>query len=388
MVTAWVQLGETYTHLLPVAGRPDSLADDAFARALALDSSSAPVLLHPVESRLRRGDAAGAAPMLARFLAADPDPMLAAQLRLMDRCVRGGVGGVDWQGTVAAHPLAVLAAAQALAAGGAQLGCADGAYQALRTYETAAMAAADPDVDRRRWQALVGLQGVRVAAGRDSAAAALVDAAVASGEGGVPLILVQAPLAPAFAARGADAARRFTEQWGAGCARCPTAERAWHLGVWTAHRRDAAGLTALARLVAARADSTRLPADAVLARATAAHATLARGDSAAAVAGFAAVLAAPAPGGSELTWAAAAPHPAERLAYARLLLARRRFADAAAVADVFDSPAAQGYVPYLPASLALRAAAAESLGDPARAARYRRRLPPVGGTPVAIASRP
>jgi hypothetical protein len=36
MAVAWAQLGEVYTHLLPVAGNLDSLADGAFARARQL----------------------------------------------------------------------------------------------------------------------------------------------------------------------------------------------------------------------------------------------------------------------------------------------------------------------------------------------------------------
>ncbi len=41
MVAAWLQLGEVYMHLLPVEGRTDSLAEAAFSRARALDSTSA-----------------------------------------------------------------------------------------------------------------------------------------------------------------------------------------------------------------------------------------------------------------------------------------------------------------------------------------------------------
>ena len=53
---AWVGIGETYTHLLPVAeGRgPDAMADSAFARASAIDPSAVLLLYHPITTRLRR----------------------------------------------------------------------------------------------------------------------------------------------------------------------------------------------------------------------------------------------------------------------------------------------------------------------------------------------
>ena len=382
MATAWMQLGETYTHLLPAAGRPDSLADEAFDRAHALDPSATHLLLHPIERRLRQGHGGEAAPMIRQFLAADPDSTLAVQVRLMAACVRDGPAAVDWRAAVTARPFAVLAAAQSLAVGGAQLPCAAAAYGAIRRHETPAMAAADPVVDDRRWSALVGLQGVLLAQGRDTAAAAMVDSAVARGEGGSPLFLIQAPLSPAFAERAPAAARRYDTQWGPRCAACDAGDRRWQLGVWAAYRGDTATLDVLARDLDATARASGDPADVLLARATAARAVLARGDTAAALAAFAALLAEPVPSGGTLIWTNAAPRGAERLAYAQLLLARRDFRRARDVADVFDAAAPQSYVAYLRPSLVLRAAAADSLGDRARAARYRSRLAALGAPPA------
>ena len=75
-----------------------------------------------------------------------------------------------------------------------------------------------------------------------------------------------------------------------------------------------------------------------------------------------------------LLWRDAAARGPERLLYAQLLAARREFTRAMDVADVFDSPAAQSYVAFVPASLQLRAAMADSAHDGARSAAYRRRL--------------
>jgi tetratricopeptide (TPR) repeat protein len=383
MAAAWMQLGETYTHLLPVAGQPDSLADDAFAHARLLDPSATHLLLHPIERRLRRGLVAEAAPMIRQFLAADPDTTLAQQVRLMEACVRRGPAAVDWAQAVAARPFAVLAAAQNLAAAGAQLPCAAAAYDAVRTFETPAMAAESPEVDARRWSALVGLQGVLLAQGHDSVAATLVDSAVARGEGGRSLFLVHAPLAPAYAARAADAARHYASRWGAACAQCTDTESAWQLGVWWAQIGDAATAAAVAARAAARArGGGGTLGDTIMARSAAAWAALARRDSSAARAGFAALLAEPVPSGGELIWTLWAPRGGERLAYARLLADRREFRRAVDVADVFDSPTAQSAVAYLRASLQLRAAAADSLRDARAAERYRARLASLAPVPT------
>ena len=64
----------------------------------------------------------------------------------------------------------------------------------------------------------------------------------------------------------------------------------------------------------------------------------------------------------------------ERLAYARLLAARRNYGGALGVADVLDSPASQSFVLYLAASLALRASIADSANMSALAGAYRQRL--------------
>ena len=363
MSAAWMQLGETYTHLLPVGGRSDTLADMAFNEAIRLDSSAAHMLFHPIESRLRRGRSADAAPLLARFLAANPDTILAAHLRLMQTCVESGSAAVRWQAEGAAHPLAVLGAAQSLASAGAQLSCAEAGYAAMRTFETPAMAAADGAVDSRRWTALVGLSGVLVATGRVDEAVAHVDSAIARKEGGASLYLLGAATTAAFARPAAAVAQQVLAQSGAACERC-TAERVWQLAVWSSTVADSVSLRALAAVLSTRSSApaaTDAPLASLLEHGVEARLLLIRGDSAATIARLSDVLSTPASAANgNLVWTESLGRAPERLLYAQLLGARRDFRRAIDVADVFDSPASQSYVAYLPASLSLRAAMADS----------------------------
>ena len=388
MATAWMQLGETYTHLLPFAGSPGERADSAFREAMRRDSSATHMLLHPIESLLRRGSTAEAAPLVRRFLDAKPDSTLAAQVRVMDACVRQGASAVDWSRAVKESPMAVLYAAFSLGTGGQQLSCASAAYAAIREHETAAMAAADGAVDARRWTALVGLSGALIAQGRADEAALRVDSAFKRGEGGQSLMLIGGPLAPPFEPHAERAVIAYETQWGPRCERCTSNDRLWQLGVWSTFRGDSAAVAAVATALSARAKAASTAGNPaagleLMARATAARAALVGGDTAAAIAALTAVLSSPVPSGSALIWRDAEGRGPERLALARLLFARREYRQAMDVADVFDSPANQSYVAYLPASLALREAAADSLGDVGKRAAYRARRAALGPRPPA-----
>jgi serine/threonine-protein kinase len=370
MATAWMQLGETYTHLIPISGTPTLSADTAFTQALRLDSSATHALFHPIEMRLRRGQVAEAAPLVRRFLAADPDSTLADQIRIMNACVSKGASAVDWPDVVRTRPLAVVGAAQSLAAGGGQLPCAAAAYSAVRTYITPEMAAENAVVDTHRWAALVGLQGVLVAQGRSDEAAARIDTAIARGEGGHSLFIVDGTIVPELEARGAESVKHYGTQWGTRCERCTSNDRVWQLGVWATHVGDSASLMVLANELATRAKATGAPGIALMAQATAARARLARGDTAA-IRALTGVLATPVDRASDLLWREQEGRGPERLALARALIARRQFQRAIDIANVFDSPASQSFVAYLPVSLKLRAAAADSLGFGGQAFRLR-----------------
>ena len=99
-----------------------------------------------------------------------------------------------------------------------------------------------------------------------------------------------------------------------------------------------------------------------MAHATAARARLVRADTSG-VSALTGILATPIDRAGDLLWRDAEGRGPERLALVRALMARGRFRQALDVANVFDSPASQSYVAYLPVSLTLRAAAADSMGS-------------------------
>jgi hypothetical protein len=235
------------------------------------------------------------------------------------------------------------------------------------------MAATSPEVDARRWTALAGLHGVLLAQARYDEAAARVDSAVAQGEGGLSLHLLGGALAQALAARGADATRRTVAEFGDACTRCASS-RLWQLGVLAEATGDSARLAALARDLETRARRGDEPFLGLMAQATAARASLARRDTATAMRQLFAVLAVPVPSGGSLLWTEVPARAPERLTLARLLVARGEFQRAIDVAGAFDDAASQSYAAYVPASLALRAAAADSLGGQPLAQPYRTRL--------------
>ena len=138
----------------------------------------------------------------------------------------------------------------------------------------------------------------------------------------------------------------------------------------------------VARELAARTPRPGFPRDSsvlpILAGSVAAHAALARGDTASAVSLFRAVLSRPVPG-EYLNWDVASPRGIDRLRLAQILAARREFEGAIQVANAFESAWPSVYLLYLPASLRLRADAAAAMGDQVLAARFRVRLDALAG---------
>ena len=366
---AWMQLGEVYTHLLPLKGNPDSLADLAFARARALDSSATTAMFHPIEIRLRRGDIASATPLLERFRAALPDSNLLKPLDIAADCVRRGATAVDWNRYALSEPLALLAAARSISGGAQQLPCARAAYSAMLALDTAAT----DDADARRFASLVGLQGVYLAAGRPRDAVDAIDRFVTRWNQGASLYLLDAVFFEPLRGRGLTVARDDEATHGPRFESLPYNLRLWELGVLHAQHGRVPLATAIAAELRRRAgtsDSTRVKA---LSQSLDAFVLLAAGDSATAERSFASFIATgSAQAGVE--WDEAASKAAERMVLVQLLIARRAWRDAIDVATVFESPWPQIYRQYVPASLELRAQAAAALGRPAEAAQYRARV--------------
>jgi hypothetical protein len=101
-----------------------------------------------------------------------------------------------------------------------------------------------------------------------------------------------------------------------------------------------------------------------------------RGDTALAIERFEAIPA-DAPTGS-LAWEMSDPLVIARLRHAELLVAVGRYEEAIAVASALDSPAAVLYSAYVPASLAIRHAAARAAGLSREEREFRERLERLG----------
>ena len=367
MSAAWMQLGEVFVHLLPFAGNPDSLARASFDEAFRLDSSAKNSLLHSIEIRLRAGDVESAAPMVRGFLAADPDTLLAHQVRVMYDCARNGVGGVQWEREAKAYPLAVLAASNNFKQSASGLTCAMRGYDAVMRSDTSVAAAG------RRWSATSGLASAYLVRNRSERAIALIDSSIARAGGGGAFFLAAGAVYPEFRARADAIARRDREAYGAVYTNAPTLTRMWQLGI----HESISGRTEIAEQVAAqlaaKAVMSGSRSDRRLARSLAAFNALARGDTSIATAGLEALIREAVPSG-EIVWDIASPRALERLTLARLQAARGDYRNAIDIANVFDAAWPSIYLLYVPASLQLRIDAAQKVGNSGLASRLRDRL--------------
>lgn len=374
MAAGWLQLGETYRHLLPLGGDPDSMALEGYAHAYALDPSAMNAVFHLVEIGARRGSDVGT--YARTFLAARPDTLLAREVELTMRCVTDGAGRVDWNHEASIRPLVVLFMAGSLSGGGARLDCAAPALAALLARDTASTSV---EADSRRWAAIkLYVAVLRTTAGAAPALAA-IDRFQARWGVGSSLILLGAPLDSAFAARAQPIAAADRERYGATYERLAPSTRLWELGLLAVHDGDRSLARALAPRFERAADSLeragagdprRLRA---MARSIAVQARVADGDTTGAVADLRRWLP-PVDLSSRLTYDEALPLAGERLLLAKLLVSRGAHREALAVAGVFDSPAASIHTLFLPASLSVRLEAAEALRDQVLVTRLRERI--------------
>jgi len=376
LTAAWAQLGETFVHLVPLDAAPDATpdesADAAFAEARKLDPTATHLLMHPIEIAWRRGDGAVAAPMVERFLAAHPDSTLAAEIRLVDACGRGGPKAVNWVKEVGNNAEAVLFSGHVLAGHGGQPACAAAAYGAVLDMDAAA--AGQPNALAARQAALVGELATLVAMDRVDSARARVAAAVALGDGGASLFMFASSVLPAFADLANPVAERDSARFGADMAGCASNERCWILGVYYASLGRPLQAATVARVLAARVATDTTGEAALYAEAAQAHALLASGDSAGAREALRALVRRPFPPGSLLTWYPIGGFGAERLLLATLLLAHGDAAEARTVAASLDAATPAMFPLFLRPSLELRIRAAQALGDAQNVARLRTRL--------------
>ena len=378
MAVAWLQLGETWTHLLPEAGTPDDSALVAFREAVRLDPAAINPLFHIIEILVRRGESEAAAPLLDRLLEAGPERSYADQVRIMHDCVRRGSTAMPWDSLAASRPFELLMASFQLSGAGSQLPCAEAGFSALLRNDTAAV---EPGAGDRRFFEILGLQNIQLARGRDADALARVDAHVARWGSGSSLYLLSAPFSVAFAGRAAETARADSARHGPAYAGLAFGNRLWELGLFEAKRGNLEAAAGVAAELEARAHRAELQRGRLLATSLRAHIALAHADTGRALQLFDALVPALAPG-DLLRYDEAEPFGAERLELARLLVARGEYRRAIDIANVFDSAWPVVHTLYLRPSLRLRMDAAAALGDSRLEAQFRVRLEALEGRPV------
>jgi eukaryotic-like serine/threonine-protein kinase len=358
-VEAWMGLAETFHHLLPQQPQLDSLAEDAYLRVRQLDPEFAPATFHLIEYAVRRGDVAESGRLLKEFARRRPDSTELGSARLMLDCVRGEMTRSRWQSTVLRNPAQTLAAGQLLAVGGLrQPDCAEAAFNAVLAFDTTTGAQSA----RNRFGALFGLQSVLVARGRDSAAKALLESDTLFNPGyRGDLYLMNAMAGGDFGGEAEAFARTQLDRF----RREPSSLNLidlWFLGGWEAHSGHAELAAEIGESLQARNAAAGTRRDSLLVASLAARVALARGDSGAALEKLRRLVPT-AEDGSALVWNPWESLGGERLLLARLLLARGEVLAALQVASNFDAPASITYLPFLPASLALRLEAADRLGN-------------------------
>jgi hypothetical protein len=150
----------------------------------------------------------------------------------------------------------------------------------------------------------------------------------------------------------------------------------WGRGTWEARRGDPKAAAAIASILDSRADSNGVRRDRLFADVVAAHASLAAGDTATALARLAALE--PAGNLQEIAWSLWDPLAFERLTLAEIFLAQRNYAEAIRVASLLDSPAPFVYLLYGRSSLQLRLNAARKLEERDLIRMYEARLSALG----------
>ncbi|HSM60035.1 MAG TPA: hypothetical protein VK849_04520, partial [Longimicrobiales bacterium] len=361
-------LGEIRYHLLPVGIDAEAAARRAFEGVIEGDSMFTPPLPHLAEMAIRRGEMPAARELVERLTGAlGADAPAVRRLEVMAGCVaENGIGVDGWRELVAAEPAQALIAGTALATGGAQPQCAEGALRAALEVPDAGTA----------WGALLGLNALLLAQGRVDELQELLDSRLADGARGVyNLYVFDAAVTDAFRSRAEQAERIIHGAYG-DLYRGANGVNLWLMGVWLAARGDADMPHLLAQEMELFIPGPREREARLLASALEAHAALARGDGAEAIRRYADLT--PTAPLWRYYWELHEALAPERIRWARALLQAGDPQGALDVASIFDHPAPITYVAYIAPSLAIRLAAAEALGLEDLSARFRQRLARLG----------
>jgi len=280
---------------------------------------------------------------------------------------------VDWDGLAATEPFPLMTASKSLSAAAAQPLCAVAGYRALLATDTSAT---DVAADGRRWASLIGLQSLLIARGRPTEAAGEVDSFADRWGYGNTLLVFDGLVVDTLVPRGLAVAQAMRERDGP-YESWRSEYRLWVVGALEATHGNVAEAESIADELDRRAGGDPDDEAGVMTRSLRAHIALARGDSTEALRRLR-ELVPPVLPGDALSWDEFAPLGLERLALARLLLARGEYLEAIGVADVFDSQAPHIYVLFAGASLRLRLEAARHLRDRLLVSRYNARLEALG----------
>jgi len=369
----WVlaRVGEVYTHLLPNESPLDSLAEATFLEVRHHDPDFKPVLLHLIEFAVRKGQIRHAEGLFGQFRGAEPDSSRLALAELMLECVKTSPEHVDWQRAVLSDPSIVYEVAQSLAVGGLQPQCADAGWRAI-------LANANTTTESGiayHFGALLGLQNLLVAQGRNEEAKGLLKASEPTyGDPIRQMYLLNTIAGADMQAEAGPAVEEYRRRVRTG--EYTSVLYPWLVGVWAVHEgrlEEARSIADSLAALAARSDSRR---DRLMSSSLEARVALLTGDSGRALALLQQLTPTKPYGSVPRPWEGLA---AEQLALAELHFARGDYAEALAVAANFDAPARSPFdLPYLPASLSLRIRIARALGDEELEARCRRRLSALG----------
>jgi hypothetical protein len=344
-----VALGEVYQHYLPRRGYPFDIAAAEFDTALALDPGFAPPLFHAAQHAIWRAQRERADTLIAAFAATRPDSLEVAQLHLMRTCLSDRSSRAQWDAAAKAGIANTGQAATWLVVAGLRFpSCARDALKAV--------AAADTVDGPWRFYATVELASVAGAMGDDSTARALIaDLGVGIRQDVFTVLLATAR--PGLSDLADQAVERLVRAQppAAGAARAH-----WAVGTWQVHRQRLAEAdrtaAELASLAATGDREARLLSASLMTRIT-----LARGDTAAALASLRAL--APTADQQTLRFTPWEALPWEHIALAQILVARGQLTEAFVAAESFDSPASFGFLPWLRESLELRAKESSRFGD-------------------------
>ncbi len=362
-------LGEVYHHLMPVVSA-DSNANASWREAVRRDTSFTPAYIHLAERALLRGEFASAERMVDRLRAARADSTLLRQLALMAACVRDR-GRLNWPTAARDNAQAVILAGHQLAVGARHGECAKGAFRAVMASDSVARGF--------RWHAFLGLQGLLISQGRGDEATRLLDSVVVGTPGARALYPINLVAGAPTAAHGPRLVALADSLYGPGYERS-SAQTRWVLALWHASQRDVPMVERIAKSLFRQADSSGKRRDQLIARATAAHARLVAGDTAAAIAALQALR--PSATRDSLVNDLFESLAVERITLARLLLARRQYAQAFDAAAAFDHPQSIMNLAFLRESLVIREQAARQLGRERVAADMRRRARALESAPL------